>query len=393
MRALKSMAIADPEKVQRIILLTYFRAGSTFLGDILQQNWRTFYHFEPLHSLTYDERINDTKIPQAFALIDNILRCNFTNAKDYMQWVKKPSNQFLFGRNQFLWVTCHSNPKTCFDPRFVNAACVRSPVHVMKTTRLHMRHLRSYIKDNADMNFKVVFLTRDPRGIVSSRWSLDWCRFSTNCSLAPVLCREMDEDLAIFNEFETRQPSNFIKLRYEDLSLNPEHETQKLFNFLHLPFSPSVKKFLKTHTVSSRKADDKNPYSTRRNSSSMVLGWMERYTYKKVLEVQSQCEDVLHKLNHSLITSPDQLPYPNGKPKTVSIPPNKGRVWRFNKNPIAKKYLSGKKEYGQDLSDYLNNQPMVFVSNNTNIEVHKTYKVLESFSSKGTSEIVHYPIT
>lgn len=384
MRSLKSIPVANPDKVQRIFVITYFRAGSSFFGDILQQNWKTFYHFEPLHSMTYNKRINDTKIPEVFSLFNNIFRCNFTEAKDYMDWVKKPRNQFLFAHNLFLWVTCHSNPRTCFNPGFVNAACVRAPIHVMKVTRLHMRHVRSYLEDNPDMNIKVVYLTRDPRGILSSRWSLDWCN-GTNCSDSGVLCREMDEDLAIFDDLQRKQPSNFIKVRYEDLSLNPDSETQKLFGFLQLPFSPSVKKFLKTHTVSSRKADDKNPYSTRRNSSSMVRSWLERFTYKQIVDVQSQCEDVLHKLNHSLIVSANQLPYPNGKAKqNVTPQPNQGRVWRFNKNPIAKKYLSDKKEYFQNNPDYLNNKPKVTILNNTNIEIHKSYKVVESYTVKNT---------
>ncbi|XP_071042816.1 carbohydrate sulfotransferase 1 isoform X1 [Parasteatoda tepidariorum] len=313
MRSLKSIPLTDPSKVTRVFIITYFRAGSSFFGDILQQNWKTFYHFEPLHSMTYNKRVDDDKMPQVFNLFNDIFTCNFTEQKAYMDWVKQPRNQFLFSHNLFLWVTCHSNPRTCFNPSFVNAVCLRAPVHVMKLTRLHMHHLRSYLEENPDMKAKVIYLTRDPRGIVSSRWTLDWCN-GTNCSDPGVLCHEMDEDIRIFEELQQQQPSNFIKVRYEDLSLNPEAEAEKLFRFLHLPFSPSVKKFLKTHTVS-RKNDDKNPYSTRRNSTTMAFSWRERFSYKQIQEVQSQCSDVLLKLNHSLILSPNELPYPNGKPK------------------------------------------------------------------------------
>ncbi|GIY68668.1 hypothetical protein CDAR_559961 [Caerostris darwini] len=388
MRSLKSIPLTNPEKVTRIIILTYFRAGSSFFGDILQQNWKTFYHFEPLHFMTYDKRIDDDKLPEVFSLFNNIMGCNFTESREYMQWVQKPRNQFLFAHNLFLWVTCHSNPKVCFSPAFVNAVCTRAPIHVMKTTRLHMRQLRSYMQDNPNMNIKVIHLTRDPRGIVSSRWSLDWCN-GTNCSDAGVLCKEMDEDIRIFEDLQKENPSNFIKVRYEDLSLNPLNETEKLFRFLKLPFSTSVKKFLKTHTVG-RKSDAKNPYSTRRNSSSMVNSWHERFSYKQIVDVQSQCGDVLHSLNHSLITSPSQLPYPNGKPKPkVTAESSRSKTWRYNKNPLAKKYFANKGEFAQDSAvpapSFTSNRSEIFRSNNTNIEVHKSYKFLKDFSVKNSS--------
>ncbi|GFR13384.1 hypothetical protein TNCT_64781 [Trichonephila clavata] len=393
MRSLKSIPLINPEKVTRILVITYFRAGSSFFGDILQQNWKTFYHFEPLHSMTYDKRIDDEKMPEVFTLFNNVFSCNFTESKEYMQWVMKPKNQFLFAHNLFLWVTCHSNPKVCFNPSFVNAVCMRAPIHVMKVTRLHMRQLRSYLEQNLDMNIKVVHLTRDPRGIVSSRWSLDWCN-GTNCSDSGVLCREMDEDIQIFNELQREQPLNFIKVRYEDLSTNPENETEKLFRFLNLPYSTSVKKFLKTHTVG-RKSDAKNPYSTRRNSSSMVNSWRERFSYKQIINVQSHCENVLHKLNHSLITSPTQLPYPNGKPKPiVTVETIHHKTWRYNKNPLAKKYLANKGEFAPNSAHpsqvFLSNQTEIFRSNNTNIEVHKSYKFLDNFSVKNDSNKPSY---
>ena len=37
----------------------------------------------------------------------------------------------------------------------------------------------------------------------------------------------------------------FKILRYEDLSLNLEGETQKLFDFLELPFSQTIRRYLK----------------------------------------------------------------------------------------------------------------------------------------------------
>lgn len=383
MKSLKSMPIVNPNNVTRIIILTYFRSGSSFFGDLLQQNWKTFYHFEPLHSMTYNRRIGDDSIQKAFDLFNGVFNCNFTELKDYMQWVKQPHCQFLFAHNLFLRVTCHSNPKTCFNPTFVNAVCHRAPVHVMKLTRLHMRHLQTYLEENPHMNIKVVYLTRDPRGIVSSRWSLDWCN-GTECSDTNVLCHEMSEDLKIFDELQKQNPSNFIKVRYEDVSLNPETESRKLFKFLKLPFSTSVQRFLKTHTVG-RRTDDNNPYSTRRNTTAMANSWRERFTYKQVVDVQNICESVLKDLNYSIIITPDQLPFPNGKVKPTTSNTSQSKFIKFNKNPLFLKSQILNKTLPTEIVNNMKlvtNNSSIQIWNNTNIEIHKT---LSRDSSKNNS--------
>lgn len=384
MKSLKSMPVVNPNNVTKIIILTYFRSGSSFFGDLLQQNWKTFYHFEPLHSMTYNSRIGNDNIEKAFDLFNGIFSCNFTELKDYMQWVKQPHNQFLFSHNLFLRVTCHSNPKTCFNPVFVNEVCNRAPVHVMKLTRLHMQHLKAYLEENPDMKIKVVYLTRDPRGIVSSRWSLDWCN-GTECSDPSVLCHEMSEDLKIFEELRNLKPDNFIKVRYEDITLNPESESRKLFKFLKLPFSTIVQRFLKTHTVG-RRTDDSNPYSTRRNTTSMAFSWRERFTFKQVVGVQQPCQEVLERLNHSLITSPEQLPFPNGKIKPV-VNSKSAKALKYKKNPLfLKSQLLNKtlssKTFNKIKSE--TNTAVLQIWNNTNIEVHKTYNMSNDSSKNNT---------
>lgn len=390
MKSLKSMPIINPNNVTKIIVLTYFRSGSSFFGDLLQQNWKTFYHFEPLHSMTYNSRIGDDKIEKAFDLFNGIFKCNFSELKDYMQWVKQSHNQFLFAHNLFLRVTCHSNPKTCFNPTFVNAVCSRAPIHVMKLTRLHMRHLKTYLEENRDMEIKVVYLTRDPRGIVSSRWTLDWCN-GTECSDPNVLCHEMSEDLKIFDQLQKEKPSNFIKVRYEDITLNPEIESRKLFKFLQLPFSTSVQRFLKTHTVG-RRTDDNNPYSTRRNTTSMAFSWRERFTYKQVIDVQQSCEDVLKDLNHSLITAPEQLPFPNGKMKPAVNNSSGSKVSKYNKNPLfLKSQMLNKAQPPEAIGNLKldTNSSMLQIWNNTNIEIHKTFNISgDSFKNNTRTDYI-----
>ncbi len=40
---LSQFPVYNAQNVSRVLLLGYFRSGSSFVGDLLQQNWKTFY--------------------------------------------------------------------------------------------------------------------------------------------------------------------------------------------------------------------------------------------------------------------------------------------------------------------------------------------------------------
>ena len=42
---------------------------------------------------------------------------------------------------------------------------------------------------------KLVFLVRDPRGVMSSRYRMNWCINSANCTDVEVLCQRMRDDI------------------------------------------------------------------------------------------------------------------------------------------------------------------------------------------------------
>ena len=308
---LKAIPIVEPNQVSRVLLVTYFRSGSSFLGDILQQNFRTFYTFEPLHYLESGKgnRIGDDKFEQAATLISNILKCNFPLITPYIKWALRPENRFLFKWNTFLWSTCRFKPSACFNPSLLKETCIRSPIQVIKFTRIHMRQIARYFaslggtnipsinqgdiavldwiranstkvnggsvvpasamgsavtngpqipgsidervvgsgRDVLRNSIKVVFLVRDPRGIYNSRKNMTWCSNSP-CSNIHSLCKEMSEDLKEYERLKLAQPDTFHLIRFEDLSLDPIGTTSELFKRLNVPFSNTVQRYIKSHT-------------------------------------------------------------------------------------------------------------------------------------------------
>ncbi|XP_076313608.1 carbohydrate sulfotransferase 1-like isoform X2 [Tachypleus tridentatus] len=292
----------SPENVTFILLVTYFRSGSTFLGELLQQNRMTFYHFEPLHSMSDGTRILHYQLPQALIHLRNLLLCDFQKEDEYFRWVKQPNHQFLFLRNQFLWQLCHFQRWICFTPYFVTSVCKRARTHVMKLTRLQMSQVEVFLKQNSDLNIHVLYLVRDPRGTLSSRQVLDWCK-NSNCSDYRVLCTENEEDLDVFYRLQEENPSKFTLIRYEDLAVHPQEQSVMLFKRLHLHYSSEVPKFLASHT----RRSETNPYSTRRNSSAVAFEWRHRLSFSQIQSIQRYCSNVLRTLGYDILNSTSDI--------------------------------------------------------------------------------------
>ena len=76
---------------------------------------------------------------------------------------------------------------------------------------------------DADLSLKVIFLVRDPRGVMNSRDSMDWCSDSSACGSADVMCKDLFSDVRYANELNEKYPGRLLLVRYAQL----------LFTFAH----------------------------------------------------------------------------------------------------------------------------------------------------------------
>lgn len=299
---LNSLPVINKSSVIRILVVTYFRSGSTFLGDLLQQNWKSFFTFEPLHYMSDGVRIEGQRTEEAIDLIEKIFRCDFQSVSTYIDWVKQTKNQFLFKWNKFLWGVCRFRSKTCFDPIFIRETCLRAKVHIMKVVRLDLRHLDSVLSRLTDLDVHVLYLVRDPRGTLKSRQNMMWCSHKTNCSDIKSLCSEMRDDIQAYRRLQAVYPTKLTLVRYEDLASDPRGYAKRLLKQVGIPYSASVRRFLQTHTNSTwSEISKRNPYTTIRNSKSVAYEWRQTLNLSDIVEVQNTCADVLRALDYSFI--------------------------------------------------------------------------------------------
>lgn len=153
------------------VIISTWRSGSTFLGDIMNSMPGNYYHYEPL--LYYDivQIRGPPQSTEALSTLRQLLKCNYTGLEDYLEYGQ--GHTFLFTHNTRLWRNCQLYPQFCFDPNFLNPFCRLFPFQSMKVVRLRAALTEPLLIDTG-LNVKIVLLVRDPRGTIQSRKHRDW---------------------------------------------------------------------------------------------------------------------------------------------------------------------------------------------------------------------------
>ncbi|XP_050043389.2 carbohydrate sulfotransferase 4-like isoform X2 [Dermacentor andersoni] len=296
--ALERYPVVPAADVKIVVIVAYYRSGSSFVGELLSSAPRTFFHFEPLIPFTVSGSIRQGRQSHAFRLIDELVRCCFEPL--YTVWLE---NTPYYKFNHFLADLCEGG-ESCSSPSHLSALCSRAGTQVFKFTRLRVSQVGSWIERNPDIaqSVRVVHLVRDPRAIYSSRRGLRWCTNYKPCGSVAALCDQMRSDLDAFGELTRRlQINRTYQIRFEDLAANPLNETMRVFGRLGLNYAPSVSKYIETHTAAAAAAEMRNAHSTKRNSKAVVHMWKQKLSMQTIREIETTCGDVLHRLGYKRV--------------------------------------------------------------------------------------------
>ena len=192
-------------------------------------------------------------------------------------------------------------------------------------------------------NVKIVYLLRDPRGIVYSRRvnrllarattekvlgkadttqetqnkpgaSRKQARFidilantttqaeytpeqKTQLSIAEgeLLCARMQEDLSVFAQLKADHPDQLLQLTYENIAADNMKYYRKLYDFLGIEYSPEVEEFLST--VTHAEEDGTRWSVTRQNSTATAMKWKAYLGRKATQGINKVCDSVLKRMS------------------------------------------------------------------------------------------------
>ncbi|XP_066156581.1 carbohydrate sulfotransferase 4-like [Euwallacea fornicatus] len=270
----------------RTLIVTTWRSGSTFLGDILNALPGNYYHYEPLLDYGIVQIRGPPYADSAISVLKSLLNCDYTDLHRYLEFGM--SHIYLFTHNKRLWSQCEAYPDYCWQPEFLNRFCKLFPFQSMKTVRLRLKLAEDLLEDKL-LNLKIILLIRDPRATLQSRRHRDWCPGEPDCDQPSYLCSDMVSDYSAAIRLMQLYPSKFRAIRYEDLSLSPYQLTQDIFKFIGLPLHPQVKDFLASHTI----VDVGGVSSTYRDSKNAPFHWKTDLNYTEVQVIEDTCREAM----------------------------------------------------------------------------------------------------
>lgn len=185
------------------IVLSKWRSGSSFFGDLLQSVPGSFYTYEPL--------INEKGIlrpPIDMIMIERLkqtLKCEFSESSQYLKFLRKWVN-ILMNMAQLAEVY-KEDSELASSAKFVTETCKAMPFQCSKVIKLGLESFRSMLEHN-ELNVKVVLLVRDPRAVMNSRKNIAWCGTMIDCMHPSVLCGDMERDYYAAKDFLSKFPAN-----------------------------------------------------------------------------------------------------------------------------------------------------------------------------------------
>lgn len=142
---LKNFTLATGGRPLRNIIITTWRSGSTFLGDVINSVPGNYYHYEPLLNYGIVQIRGPPYADSAVRNLKRLLMCDYKEMHNYLMYGK--SHVYLFTHNTRLWNQCEIYGQYCWNATFLSEYCKLFPFQSMKVVRLRLRLAEELLKD------------------------------------------------------------------------------------------------------------------------------------------------------------------------------------------------------------------------------------------------------
>lgn len=129
----------------RSVIISSWRSGTTFLGEVLNAMPGNFYHYEPLLNYEIIQIRGPPHAEKALSIIKKLLKCNYDNMENYFEYGKIHLHQF--SHNTRLWDHCKYKKELCFEANFTTRYCKLFPFQSMKVVRVRLRLIHEILED------------------------------------------------------------------------------------------------------------------------------------------------------------------------------------------------------------------------------------------------------
>nr|XP_060644155.1 carbohydrate sulfotransferase 4 [Anolis sagrei ordinatus] len=346
-----------------VLILSTWRSGSSFVGQLFNQHPDVFYLMEPAWHVWATMHQNNVKVLHMAVrdLVRSIFKCDMSVFDAYMPEKRNKSTLFQWEASRALCSppACSSfqrgdivTKKACrplcarYPFSTIEEACQTYSHIALKEVRImDLRSLLPLLTDPS-LDLRVIHLVRDPRAVFHSR---------TRNGTAPALSLgsrivsrgrglpKEPEPFTVMREvchsqveiFETQRilPSTlqgrYHLVRYEDIARDPLAKAAELYAFVGLDFPPTLQEWVHNITHGpglGRAAFD----TTARDAEDVAQAWRSGLPYAQVAMLQDICQDAMRLMGYQQVASEEEqqdmglslldAPDPQGREAAMTAP-------------------------------------------------------------------------
>ncbi|XP_020628159.1 carbohydrate sulfotransferase 1-like [Orbicella faveolata] len=327
----KQLVENERKKRQNLIVVAHGRSGSSFTGNIFNYHPSVFYLFEPYQTV---ERLHGRVAPfnrdyqeKSFEWMQGVFRCKFVSpkhAKDIEHYYRTVTRNYP--RDEQASIALSSPPfcrynvtdprwniKDCrgaFDQKTLEEICEKKySMTVVKALMVRMPNnsvgqLINVCDSSDDIDCKLLFVVRDPRGIVPSSKVANFYRETDKNGLTGTKkfayenCRQTEFNLNTTKQLPPKWRNRVKLLRFEDLSANPSKILPGLLQFAGLPMDEAVSNWLYLASHKPETEREQKAAKWRQDSAERANRWRLKASPDEISIVERYCGRLMKVLGY-----------------------------------------------------------------------------------------------
>ncbi|XP_069093407.1 carbohydrate sulfotransferase 5-like [Pleurodeles waltl] len=327
--------ISDRPSKTHILILTSWRSGSSFVGQLFNQNPNVFYLIEPtwhVWASMPNESFQLLQMPVR-DLLRSIFMCDMSTFQPYIKRYKFITDLFMWHDSRALCSppACNAfnrsdivNREMCFQRcgkisfPMVEETCNTYSHIVLKTVRIMDLNVLYPLLKDPQLNLKIIHLVRDPRGVLLSRehfkglYRDDKTITGTKDKLADrfhVMQEICAAQVRIYKS-AIQNPPDFLKdryvmVRYEDLVNNPVGHIKDWYSFVGLNMSPKLESWIQNITHSEI-PKERNFLPLSGDSAKIAQQWRKNLNFTNVEKVQAICKQEMDLFGYRMVNTTEE---------------------------------------------------------------------------------------
>ncbi|XP_032469178.1 carbohydrate sulfotransferase 4 [Phocoena sinus] len=320
-----------------VLILSSWRSGSSFVGQLFGQHPDVFYLMEPAWHvwMTFTQSTAQRLHMAVRDLIRAVFLCDMSVFDAYMKpGPRKQSSLFQWEGSRALCSppACNIFPRDNIIPQahcrllcnqepfeVVEKACRTYSHVVLKEVRFFKLQVLYPLLRDPSLNLHIVHLVRDPRAVFHSRehtakeLMID-SHIVTGQHLQKleeeeqpyytmqVICQSQLEIYKAVQSLPKALRQRYLLVRYEDLVRDPLAQTARMYEYAGLRFLPQLQTWV--HNITRGKGMGEHAFHTNaRNALNVSQAWRWSLPYEKVSRLQKVCRNTMNLLGYHLVTS------------------------------------------------------------------------------------------